>query len=230
MVNEKLLDGPPENSAPFPPQPSPLPCPDAPALSAPLVPTPSPASPSTVPRRSVGKIARLPLPIRNLVCDALRQGRRYREIIGLLDAQGFPGITEHNISRWARGGYRHWLLLQERFDISRPLSDRLQALLGQVQPDNHSTLSAINESILLAYFHELLLAFDAPGLPEKSDDFLRLSKAFSAYLGARAQGQRAELDRLSYQLELRKLQKNTDKPGGLTLETIRLLEEKGKML
>src|ERR1700722_1887040 len=98
----------------------------------PLPPTPSPPKAASSPRRarrSDGKVARLPLEIRNMVNQALRDGRRYSEIIGLLAAQGFPGFKSQNLSNWFVGGFREWLAVQERFEAKRPLSDKAQAML-----------------------------------------------------------------------------------------------------
>jgi hypothetical protein len=179
--------------------------------------------------RENGKVARLPLEMRNLVNQSLRDGRPYREIVVLLAAEGFAGFTEHNISNWRKIGYRDWLQVQERFDAARPLSDKALALLGQLSPAGRSTLSDLNEAMLAALFHELLLDFDTPNLPAKSDEFLRLAKALAAVMGARAQRQRADLERRRYELELRNIEQVKSKPPPrvVTQETIREIERKG---
>jgi hypothetical protein len=185
-------------------------------------------------RRSQGKVARLPLLIRNFVNQSLRDGLCYREIVGLLAAKGFPGFNEQNLSNWSRGGYRQWLAMQERFETQSPLSENAQAILGQLNADGHSDLADLNEAMLSIGFHKLLEGCDALTLIENSDDFFRLAKALAYFIGARAQRQRADLQRLQYELDLRKAERskgNADEVKKVvSAETIHQFEAETKLI
>src|SRR5688572_24654061 len=63
-----------------------------------------------------GKIARLPAPLRDQVCQSMHDGIRYRQIISTLAQQGHPGLTHSNLSNWKKGGYQDWLRAQERLE------------------------------------------------------------------------------------------------------------------
>ena len=189
--------------------------------------------PAFSPRRPTGKVARLPLEIRNLVNFALRDGRPYTEIIALLAAHGFTGVTAGNLSTWAKGGYAKWLDAQERFESARALSPQAVALLGQLQPEGRSEVADLNESLLAFHFNALLDSVDASGVRQDPQQFVSLARALTGYMAARAQRQRVELERLKYELDLRKIadqkEKNA-KPRGLSPATIRQIEAAAKML
>ena len=79
--------------------PSPLPSTIIPAMSAHKA-------------RRRGRIARLPQHARDLVNRMLRNGVPYKNIVAALDDLGFT-VLERNISYWATGGYKDWLLEQD---------------------------------------------------------------------------------------------------------------------
>jgi hypothetical protein len=81
-----------------------------------------------------GKIARLPLRLRDAVCEGLRDGDTAADICAWLNkradvqamlAKNFKGepISEQNISTWRAGGYEEWLADQSRVENIKRLSD-----------------------------------------------------------------------------------------------------------
>lgn len=83
-------------------------------------------------RRRTGKVARLPLPVRNHICEMLRDGCTYQSIIDSV-AQKFPsefesvgGLSVDSVGQWMNGsgalgassGYREWLAIQERVELA----------------------------------------------------------------------------------------------------------------
>ena len=86
-------------------------------------------------RARTGKIARLPAPIRNELNRRLNNGALGRELVPWLNALsevqsvlahrfGHRPITEDNISAWRHGGFKEWLLEEERHARLRELSDQ----------------------------------------------------------------------------------------------------------
>ena len=180
--------------------------------SADLVSPPIPArvAPQVTHRRLRGKVARLPLHARNLVNQALRDGVRYVDIIGLLAAHGFHGFKIYDIYTWTKRGYRLWLDQQERFEQSRPHSLRAAALLGSLRQDAASDLADLNESILSAQLNNLIETVDESNLKQlladKPEDYFRLARAITAFADTRSRRQEVALERLKYELEIRKIQ------------------------
>jgi hypothetical protein len=82
-----------------------------------------------------GKIARLPLEVREQLNQRLRQGQKARQIIlwlnGLPEVQAvlaaeFQGqpINEDNFSHWKNGGYRAWLEEQTSLDAAIAMMEK----------------------------------------------------------------------------------------------------------
>jgi len=63
--------------------------------------------------RRNGKVARLPKGVREQINELMDDGVDYEEIIKTLGDAG-KGLTKHNVSQWARGGYCDWVKEQER--------------------------------------------------------------------------------------------------------------------
>lgn len=77
-----------------------------------IVAQPVPASVRPHKARRKGRIASLPKDPRDMVNRMLANGVPYKNIVAALDELGFQ-VTERNISNWATGGYRDWLLEQD---------------------------------------------------------------------------------------------------------------------
>ena len=168
------------------------------------------ATPPFFRRRMCGKVARLPLLTRNLVNQALRDGASYAEVVALLAAHGFTDFKKTDICTWAKRGFRDWLAQQERFDHSRARSDRALALLGSLRDDGRSHLADLNESLLCDQLNGLLDGIDPSSfqqrLADKPEDYFRLARVVTALTLARAQRQQVELERLKYELQMRRIQ------------------------
>ena len=184
-------------------------------------------------RRSNGKVARLPRDIRNMVNQSLCNGARYVEIIASLTAQGYPGFKPPHLSSWAYGGYRAWLADQEAFERGRLRSEATAALLGSLRADGRCELTDLNELRLASQLDRLLEAVDETSLKsmlaEKPEEYFRLTKAVTAHVAARAQRQQAELLRLKYELEMRKIaekERRRLEPKGVTKEEMARIHAK----
>ena len=245
-MNDEMLVCQTETQAPLGPGPSPAPA-DA-SASQPGLMLPAPAIPGAPePPRSVrrlpqrrrlhGRVARLPLQVRNQVNHALRDGAPYADVIGLLAAHGFTGFNRYDIIAWSKRGYRDWLEQQERFERSRANSERAVALLGDLREDGRFLTADLNESLLAAQLSELLQAIDEATvkrlLAERPEDYFRLAKAVASFTAARAQREQIQLQRLKYELEIRKIAERHArrlKPQEITPEMRARIEAAAKLL
>jgi len=161
-------------------------------------------SPPVHQRRLRGKVAQLPHLVRNVVNQSLRDGASYTHIIAELEGMGFSGITKWNLSQWRRRGYARWLEGQEAFERSHALSVEGEALLGQLTPGGCSERADLGEAVLGAQLEEMLESFKSDDRSERSEEYLRVARAFTGFMLARAQRQRVELERTRQEVALRK--------------------------
>ncbi|MGD0538334.1 MAG: hypothetical protein ABSC03_11910 [Verrucomicrobiota bacterium] len=115
-----------------------------------------------------GKIARLPLEVREQLNRRLDNGEPGKQLVEWLNARpevqallkaGFDGrpISEQNLSEWKQGGYRDWLKQQERREMVRQVTedaDQLDADAGGVEVS--SRLSVVLAAELAQTAQELL--------------------------------------------------------------------------
>jgi len=82
--------------------------------------TPSSAPPARRPsKRRNGKVARLPLPVREAINQMLDNNIPHPEIVRQVADLGFPGLHPYNICRWRKGGYRDWIDSREAIDLEK---------------------------------------------------------------------------------------------------------------
>jgi hypothetical protein len=180
-------------------------------------------------RQGCGKVARLPVEIRNLVNMGLRDGKRQVEMIGELEALGFGGISRANLSQWRKRGYQVWLEGQEAFEREHEFSAEAKALLGQLQPGGKLERADLGEAVVGAQLEELLESFKASDREGRTEEYLRVVRAFTGFMLARAQRQRVELERSRQEAELRR--KHPKKKGkGMTAEEVADFKERIRLI
>src|SRR5690242_15449076 len=81
--------------------------------------------------RRKGKIARLPLKIRQVVNEMLEDGTTYPRIVEHLTGLGYPDICERNVSRWYLGGFQDWKREQERLVALQVDVEFAQSVMAQ---------------------------------------------------------------------------------------------------
>src|SRR4051812_32939114 len=77
-----------------------------------------------------GKIARLPMELRQSVSECLSRGDTHDQIAKELNEDGYPEITRQNIGAWARGGHLDWLKAQQTLDSITLKTDALKSHLS----------------------------------------------------------------------------------------------------
>ena len=180
-------------------------------------------------RRRTGNVARLPKTIRDSINQLLLDGIPYADIAQRLTKQGHP-LTENNVSRWSRGGHRDWLRDQERLDKM----DRTRNFaIKSVQTHGGTTVHEAGLSLAASQVYELLTHFDPDSLREKMNGdpiaFTRLVNTLArlADEGLKYERYRAQVaeQKAKIEAELAKA-----KPGGISLETRRRIEEELKLM
>src|SRR6267143_642955 len=102
-----------------------------------------------------GKVARLPVSVREIVNRMLENGSRFQDIIERLDDLGYPGFQPPNISRWKSGGYLDWLALRERLACAKIRADSSCELIRDLK--NSDDLCHANEILMAADVQDTLL-------------------------------------------------------------------------
>src|SRR5436190_22940483 len=98
-----------------------------------------------------GKIARLPLAVRQELNRRLSEGEQGKKLVAWLNrlpavqaivATEFGGkpIREQNLSEWKQRGYRDWLAKQEVFEIAERLGDDATEWNAEGRPSLTNTL------------------------------------------------------------------------------------------
>jgi len=134
-------------------------------------------------------------------------------------------------------GYRDWLQQQERFTQSQPNIERAIALLGRLREDGRCELTDLNEWLLAAQLNKALAAMDDDSLSkilsEKPEEFFRIARTVVSHGAAHAMRQQVALERLKYELAMRKIQEREHKklhPQGVTREEMARIHAKLKLM
>ena len=106
-----------------------------------------------------GKIARLPLELRDIVSHELYRGQTHDQIAKDLREDGYPDMTRQNIGAWARGGYQDWLKTHQDFNSISLKTEALE------QYPYHSTTDALkvnklNNFMLATRMHQVIEHLD----------------------------------------------------------------------
>lgn len=89
-------------------------------------------------RARVGKVARLPVNIREEINSQLLDGKSGPQIISWLKTRDVTDITVQNLSEWRQGGYQDWLKsstqmdrIRERAELSLRMAQAAGGSLGE---------------------------------------------------------------------------------------------------
>jgi hypothetical protein len=104
-----------------------------------------------------GKIARLPLEVREEINEMLRSGYKYTAIRDKLDQLGHPGMNASNISAWKHGGYVDWLREKQRQEQALALPLALERCTRHAQLDRLQQNALI---VGIGQLSEVLVGFD----------------------------------------------------------------------
>jgi hypothetical protein len=126
-----------------------------------------------------GKIARLPHPVREQVNRRLQNGEKGRQIVQWLNAlpevaavmaaefEGEP-VSEMNLSRWKKGGYRDW-------EAEQPAVEAIQSLIQRSDAHQDAISDGLTDRMalfLMARMAAQLIHLDAAGNTAGQSDAL----------------------------------------------------------
>jgi len=154
-----------------------------------------------------GKVARLPLEIREQLNTRLADGEPGNRLVEWLNSnpavmkvmdEQFEGrpITEHNISEWRAGGYEEWLTLRSFLDETRVLSENADQVSDTGLTSDHLHM------VLLAHHAHLLQNWEIMPEPEFKNRVDALKKLTASIMTM----QRAELQKARVQLQRERLE------------------------
>lgn len=137
-----------------------------------------------------GKIARLPLALRDELCERIRDGEPGSVILPWINAQGkaravldkhFDGadISDENLSQWRAGGYADWLADQQHTERVRRISE-LSARLAQAA-GGHLSQGLLAQAA--GVIHEAIEGLAGSQAEEGSPDLTKLVSALGTIRG-----------------------------------------------
>lgn len=149
-----------------------------------------------------GKIARLPLAIRNEVCRRLDDGEvgtkiiawlhTLPEVLAVLDEYfSEHPISPQNLTEWRQGGYQDWKNRREQLDRTKGLADYSAELAARNGGSTTQGASAIAGGQLLMIFESLDVDAQKKLLTEKPGTYLELLDALARIQKSQADAEKA---------------------------------------
>lgn len=72
-----------------------------------------------VKRTASAAISRMPAQVQEVVSRCLGDGGTWRDVAGLCESAGYPGVTAQNVTNFRHGAHRVWMARQERLEQAR---------------------------------------------------------------------------------------------------------------
>ncbi len=179
------------------------------------------AEPKRTSTRRYGKIGRMTSEIRDYVNQSLLEGCTYPKIISRLEERGHPGITPHNLSAWARGGYQDWLRDREQASQFRARCEAIVTLYTSLPPETRAKMGDINNFAAALQFNQILQQ-NNPGdvgelLHQKPETFFRLADFITFQGSEETRRKKLDLESKKFQFRLAKMGVNPNEALGALL-------------
>jgi hypothetical protein len=161
-----------------------------------------------------GKIARLPLAIRDELNRRLQEGEQGKQLVAWLnglpkvqavmkaDFEGRP-ISEHNLSEWKNGSYQNWEADQQALEAVTSLMEGAQGLQKAAKDDLGDRLALVLAAKMAVEIRRL---DSVPDGPEKAKVWRELRTSLLALRRGDLNGQKLRLEREKYAERLRQQQ------------------------
>jgi hypothetical protein len=95
-----------------------------------------------------GKIARMPLEVRDWLNEQMRDGMKYADLSAGLKGKGFEGVTKFDLSDWRHGGHQEWLEDQERMAVLRDDVGRVVKAAAELSEEAADGLDRLNDLLI----------------------------------------------------------------------------------
>ncbi len=175
-------------------------------------------------RRSVSKVARLPLKVREMVNRRFEDGALLKDIGAELKKSGFE-VSESSLSRWGKTGFQDWVLRKERRVERREKAGDLAKEVRRMR--GKSGFALMNHVVVAEQLNDVLERFDGEKLlaaaKKEPGMFFRLVRAVNSQLRNEVFTQHAELELKRYRALERAKKTTTSKQnqrGGITREEL----------
>jgi uncharacterized protein (DUF2249 family) len=152
------------------------------------------------PRR--GKIARLPLVLRDALCQRMLDGEQAPTLLPWLNAlpemaevlkaqfDGQP-VTDSNLSDWRKGGFVDWQRKRERIEKTKQLAD-FALKMGEAGAGNFGMSSALAGGAIMEVLEDFDPSMLRIMLAEKPETFMELVSKVAALQSSAAAARNAE--------------------------------------
>lgn len=169
-----------------------------------------------------GKIARLPLAIRNEVCRRLDDGEvgpkiiawlhTLPEVLAVLDEYfNEQPISAQNLTEWRQGGYQDWKKRREQLDRTKGLAAFTAELIGNNGGNTTKGATAIAGGQLLEIVESLDVETQKKLLLEKPGTYIEFVGALAKLTKSQADVEKAEQAKRVVEQNDRKLDQNDRK-------------------
>jgi len=182
-----------------------------------------------------GKIAQLPMDLRELVNRMMDEGAQSRSIINELEKQrhrwpdGMADINEENVSNWRTGGYMDWV--RER-EVKADVEARREFALRLMGEEGN-----VNEAVVqigVTQLYHVLSLLDREGMQKAMQDN---PMAFARMVNSLSRLSRNALDMQKYRNHVQERKERIEAelskatvPGGLTPEGLAAIQKELKLL
>lgn len=148
-----------------------------------------------------GKVARLPLHVRDAINQMLDNNLPYPEIARRVAELGFPGLHPYNICRWRKGGYLDWIDSREAIDLEKFRYECLGNTIREFQEPQQ--LNKASEVLCALNTFRALDELETAGMDDRS---LRRLNSLVRMVGAMTeqQAQQTRERRLDFQKRFRR--------------------------
>jgi len=177
-------------------------------------------------KRRIGKIARAPKAVRDVINEMIRDGATYAQVIKVAEKHDVFGLNEQNLTNWKEGGYQEWLREQERLS---DMQAKREFAMEVVRQNEGSKLHEATLQLAASQLYEVITDFDLAHLK----DLLKAKpENYAAIVNSLAKLSKSGLEyekyRAAVQAAKEAIQKKLEsvKDGGIGDETISFIEQK----
>jgi|GEM_PF-1340872 len=184
-------------------------------------------------------VSLLGVELREFVNQSLFKGDSSELILTGLAERNCKIITEDDLEKWKKSGYREWLKVRERIEVIMKQSEIACQLARRLKNEKSSFITA-NELLLASQIHELLECFDPrvlmESLADKPELYFRLASAVNEQASERTRQKKLRLEFRKYKDQIQEQKQKIEDAvrvahsSGLSPEILGQIEAAAKLL